>query len=60
MNIVIGKIGKSLSFDTKSWNGKGGDCDAYNFYYPIIKSNPDKIFYCIGKSDITRKKLNKR
>jgi len=58
MNVVIGKIGKSLSFDTKSWNGKGGDCDAYNIYYPIIKANPNITFYCIGKNDLTRKKLN--
>ena len=58
MNVVIGKIGKSLLFDTKSWNGKGGDCDAYNIYYPIIKANPDVTFYCIGKNDLTRKKLN--
>lgn len=51
MNIVIGKIGKSILFNPKKWSVIGGDLDAPVFYENFIHRNPDINFYILGRSD---------
>ena len=36
MNIVIGKLGKSILFNSKNWGAIGGDLDAPIFYENLI------------------------
>ena len=51
--ILIGKIGKSILFDSKKWSAIGGDIDAPVFYENIIKRHPEIDFYLLGKSDFS-------
>ena len=53
MNIVCGKMGKSILFDQKKWRLVGGDEAGYYIYIQLAKSYPEHNFYFIGKSDIT-------
>lgn len=65
MNIVIGKLGKSILFNSKNWGAIGGDLDAPIFYENLITKNPQHTFYILGKSDYVRlspdllKRINK-
>jgi len=54
MNVVIGKIGKSLLFDPKSWGLVGGDSAPAILYTNLANMNPQDNFYIIGKSDFDR------
>lgn len=51
-NIAIGKVGKSVKFDSSKWSGIGGDNEAPNLFMTIAKMNPNINFYMIGKSDL--------
>ena len=47
MNVAIGKIGKSILFDTTKWGAHGGDIDAPVFYENLFHKNPDVNFYIV-------------
>ena len=51
-NIAIGKIGKSVKFNSKNWNGHGGDNEAPMLFKLLAEKNPDINFYMLGKSDL--------
>ena len=65
MNIAIGKIGKSILFDSNKWGAIGGDNEAPLLYEHLFHNNPDKTFYIVGRSDYSkceqrvRNRLNK-
>ena len=52
MNILIGKFGRSIFFDKKSWSIYAGDDEAPILYTELAKRYPQHTFYLIGKSDI--------
>lgn len=52
MNIVIGKIGKSVKFDSLKWGAIGGDNEAPDLFITLARMNPDITFYMLGKSDL--------
>lgn len=54
MNIFIGKIGKSILFNSSLWGPSGGDLDAPVYYENLFHRNPDKKFYLVGASDWER------
>lgn len=51
-NIVIGKIGKSVKFNSKKWGPIGGDNEAPTLFTLLARKNPDVNFYMVGKSDL--------
>ena len=51
-NIIIGKIGKSVKFNSKNWNGHGGDNEAPTLFKLLAEKNPNINFYMLGKSDL--------
>ena len=53
-NCAIGKVGKSILFDSKRWGATGGDNEAPIFYENLFHRNPDVTFYLIGLSDFSR------
>ncbi len=53
-NCAIGKIGKSVLFDSSRWGAIGGDNEAPIFYENLFHRNPDINFYFIGVSDYSR------
>lgn len=53
-NCAIGKIGKSILFDSKRWGATGGDNEAPIFYENLFHRNPDVNFYLVGVSDFSR------
>ena len=56
MNIAVGKIGKSILFDSTKWGAHGGDIDAPVFYENLFHKNPKINFYIVGASDYCRLK----
>jgi hypothetical protein len=54
MNLIIGKIGKSILFDREKWGAIGGDNEAPLFYQTLFKAFPQHTFYIAGKSDFSR------
>ena len=60
MNVAIGKIGKSILFDSTKWGAHGGDIDAPVFYENLFHKNPDVNFYIVGASDYCRLKPEHR
>lgn len=54
MKIAIGKVGKSILFDSNKWGAIGGDNEAPIFYENLFHNNPDVDFYLVGVSDFTR------
>lgn len=54
MNIAIGKIGKSVKFNSKNWGAIGGDNEAPILYQTIAKMNPQNTYYMVGRSDFKR------
>lgn len=58
MNIAIGKIGRSVSFDPNKWGPNGGDNEPPMLYLALAKFFPESKFYMVGRSDI--KKNRKR
>lgn len=51
MNIVIGKIGKSLLFSQKKWGMIGGDHEVPAALSFLAQTNPNINFYILGRSD---------
>lgn len=58
MNILIGKIGKSILFDKSKWGIIGGDEMPSVFYINLAKRYPQHKFYLIGRSDLTQYRKN--
>lgn len=54
MNIAIGKLGKTISFNTAKWGPIGGDNEAPVYYENLIRKNPSDTFYILGRSDYSR------
>lgn len=54
MNIVIGKIGRSIYFDRKKWGANAGNNEAPVLFSAIAKLNPQNTYYLIGRSDFSR------
>jgi hypothetical protein len=53
-SIAVGKIGKSILFDSTKWGAIGGDNEAPIFYESLFHKNPDITFYLLGSSDYSR------
>lgn len=53
-SIAVGKIGKSVLFNSSQWGAIGGDNEAPIFYENLFHKNPDITFYIIGASDYSR------
>lgn len=51
MNFLIGKLTKSIKFDTSSHNGVGGEIDAVNIIKMLCENYPNDNFIMIGSSD---------
>ena len=51
-NVVIGKIGKSVKFDSSKFGAIGGDNEAPDLFMLLARKNPDINFYMVGKSDL--------
>ena len=60
MNVAVGKIGKSILFDSTKWGAHGGDIDAPVFYENLFHKRPDVNFYIVGASDYCRLKPEER
>lgn len=60
MNIVVGKIGKSVLFNPKSWGSIGGDNEAPKYYENLFHRNPEHTFYIYGGNDFSRLSLAER
>lgn len=54
MKIAIGKIGRSIQFNSNSWGAIGGDNEAPVFYENLFNRNPNIDFYLIGVTDYSR------
>lgn len=54
MNIVIGKIGRSIYFNREKWGSGAGNNEAPLFFSAIANLNPENTYYLIGKSDFSR------
>lgn len=54
MNIAIGKFGRSMYFDEKSWSIYAGDDSPKIIYFELAKKHPNDTFYIIGASDFTK------
>jgi hypothetical protein len=52
MNIAIGKIGKSIIFDSTKWGLIGGDEMAPILYSFLAEKYPQHKFYILGQTDI--------
>ena len=59
MNILIGKLGRSIYFDKDNWSMYAGDEEAPLLYTMLAKRYPQHTFYLVGRSDI-RKYRKKR
>lgn len=59
MNIAIGKIGRSMYFDKKSWSIYAGDDSPLIIYFTLARKYPEHTFYIIGASDFTKYKKSK-
>ena len=54
MNIVIGKIGRSIYFNEKNRSMTAGDEEAPMMYTMLAERHPEHNFYLLGRSDLTR------
>jgi hypothetical protein len=54
MNIAVGKVGKSILFDSSKWGAIGGDNEAPALYETLFHKNPHINFYLVGVSDYVR------
>jgi len=54
MKIGIGKIGRSVLFDSENWGAVGGDNEAPILYENLIRNNPQHTFIMLGQSDYSR------
>jgi len=51
---LIGKIGKSVKFNPKTWGATGGDNEAPTLFRTMAELNPNDKFILIGRNDIKR------
>jgi hypothetical protein len=58
MNIVIGKIGKSILFDYNKWGMTGGEQEAPVYIASLAQMNPNINFYLIGLNDFEKLDAN--
>jgi len=54
VNIVIGKIGRSIYFNETGRSMTAGDEEAPMMYTMLAERHPEHNFYLIGRSDLTR------
>lgn len=54
INCAVGKVGKSILFDSSRWGATGGDNEAPIFYENLFHRNPNINFYLLGQSDFSR------
>lgn len=54
MNIAIGKFGRSMYFDEKSWSIYAGDDSPKIIYLELARKHPNDTFYILGASDFTK------
>lgn len=59
MNIAIGKLGRAMYFDKKSWSIYAGDDSPLIFYFTLARQYPQHKFYILGASDFTKYKQSK-
>lgn len=52
LNVLIGKVGKSIQFNSEKWGIVGGDAAPSILYTTLAAMNPDVNFYTIGTSDL--------
>ena len=52
-NIAFAKIGKSIKFKT-SYSAVGGDNESPNLLISLAKTNPNNMYYLIGRSDFKK------
>ena len=60
MKIGIGKIGKSVLFDSTRWGAVGGDNEAPIIFEHLIRNNPQHQFVLVCPSDYDRLPFNRR
>lgn len=60
MKIGIGKIGKSVLFDSSRWGAVGGDNEAPILFEHIVRSNPQHEFVMVCPSDFDRLPLSRQ
>ncbi len=58
MKIGVGKIGKSVLFDSSRWGAVGGDNEAPILFEHLIRNNPQHEFVLVCPSDYDRLPLN--
>ena len=56
MNIVIGKIGRSMYFDKNNWSIYAGDDSPKIIYFQIARAHPNDKFYIISANDFAKYK----
>lgn len=54
LNVVIGKMGRSIYFNRANWKAGAGNNEAPLLFSAIAKLNPKNTYYLIGKSDFGR------
>ena len=54
MIIGIGKLGKSVGFNSNNWGAVGGDNEAPILFENLIHQNKDHTFVFIGVTDFDR------
>jgi len=60
LKIGIGKIGKSVLFDSTKWGAVGGDNEAPIIFEHLIRNNPQHEFVLVCPSDYDRLPFNRR
>lgn len=53
-SVAVGKVGRSVLFNSNNWGAIGGDNEAPIFYENLFHANPDVTFYLVGVSDYSR------
>ena len=53
-NVLIGKFGKYISFDSKKWGMVGGDSESAILISCMAQLYPDATFYIASPNDINK------
>lgn len=51
---LCGKLGKSVKFNSDSWNSGGGDCESPELLRKMAELNPNDTFIIISRNDVDR------
>ena len=54
INILIGKFGKSISFNSEKWGMVGGDSESAILISCMAQLYPDATFYIASPNDINK------